>query len=445
MQKCKYNIKEVLKFTLPMVLTSLSMSLMFNVDRIVLVHYSVDSMNAAALAGNFVAMISYIAISVAQIAAIFVGQYNGLGEYKKTGWAPWQMIHLGLLSFLLFLPMATICQYFSIFPEYFRDEGIQYLRILLAFAGFQAISAALSSFFIGRGESFTVIGAVLMVNILNFLLNIYLIFGIKEFFAPLGIVGAGWATAISEMVHTLILLCIFLKENNKKFYNTFDYKFRKELFFNCLKIGLPLSCGKVLSMLAWFVILSFFNYASKDLATVEVFAVNVWVIFIFFADGSSRAIAAISANLIGENNLPAIKKMLKLFLNINLVICIIFSIPLIFCQEIMLWFLKDVDGIIHLYSEFRFIFISMWLIVLTDSIFYLVGGVLNSGGDTRFPVCLELTTLWLGGVAPTAVLYFTGHLTTVRITYVLLVAIGVVNSVVIYWRYKQLKWFTKLV
>jgi MATE family multidrug resistance protein len=436
---------EVLKFTLPLVLTSLSTSLMFNVDRMVLAHYSVDSMNAAALAGNFVSMISYIAVSIAQIATVFVGQYNGLTEYEKIGWAPWQMVYLGLFSFLIFVPLAVICPHLGIFPEYYREEGAQYLQMLLTFAGLHAISAALSSFFIGRGESLIVISVVFAVNILNFLLNVCLIFGIDGFFAPLGIVGSATATIISEMASVLILLRIFLNENNRRLYNTFDNKFRKKIFLNCIRVGLPLSFGKMLSLMGWFVILTLFNYASKDLATIEAFAVNVWVIFIFFADGSGRAIASMSANLIGENDLPAIKKLLRLFLGINIVMCIVFSIPLIFCQSIMLWFMDGVNGVAHLYPEFRFIFTSMWLIVFTDGIFYLIGGVLNSGGDTKFPVCLELTTLWFGGVIPTAVLYITGNLTTVRITYTLLIVIGIINSVAIYWRYKKLKWFTRLV
>jgi MATE family multidrug resistance protein len=428
-----------------MVLTSLSASLMFNVDRMVLAHYSVDSMNAAALAGNFVAMISYIVISIAQIATVFVGQYNGLGEYKKIGWPSWQMVYLGLLSFLAFVLLAMICHHFGIFPEYYREDGTKYLRIIMAFAGLQSISAALSSFFVGRGESFIVIAVVFTANILNFLLNICLIFGIDGFFAPLGIVGAAIATVVSEMISALVLFCMFLNKTNRKLYNTHDNKFRKKLFFDCIKIGLPLSFGKTLSLLAWFVILSLFNYASKDLATIESFAVNVWVIFIFFADGCGRAISSMSANLIGENNLPAIKKLLKLFLGINFIMCIIFSIPLVFYQDSMLWFMDGVEGVAHLYTEFRFIFVSIWMLLFTDGIFYLICGILNSGGDTKFPVYLELATLWLGCVVPTAILYATGNLTTIRITYLLLMATGVINSLVIYWRYKKLKWFTRLI
>ncbi|MDR1551678.1 MAG: hypothetical protein LBS14_03310 [Holosporaceae bacterium] len=447
MRNCKhYGVAKVLKFALPLVLTSLSGNLMFNVDRLMLAHYSVDAMNAAALAGNFTSTMSFAIVSIAQIAAVFVGQYNGLKEYKKAGWAPWQMIYLGLLSFLAFVPLGVFCHHFGIFPDYYRVDGEKYLRIILSFAGIQAIIGALTAFFVGLGRSSLVICAVLSVNVLNFLLNWGLIFGIDGIVSPLGIVGSATATIVSEITHSLLLLGFFLNNQNKTIYNTQDCKFRKNLFLACIKTGLPLSFGKTFSLVAWFIILSVFNYTSKDLATIEAFSINVWVIFIFFADGSGKAISSLSANLIGENDLLSIKKLYRMFFLFNLAACALFSIPLVWYQDMMFWFLDGISNeITHIYPEFRFVFVSMWLTILMDGIFYLTCGVLNSGGDTKFSTCLELVTLWIGVVLPTLAMYATNNLTTVRVTYTLLPITGVINCIVIYRRYCQQKWFTRLV
>jgi MATE family multidrug resistance protein len=447
MQKSKYGMRKVFRFTLPMILTALSMSLMFNVDRLVLAHYSVDSMNAAALAGNFVAMVSFVFICIAQIATIFVGQYNGLEEYHKTGWAPWQMVYLGLASFLIFIPLAVYCHHFHIFPAHYEKEGLEYLRILIAFSGgMQTIASALSAFFIGRGKSFIIICVVFFVNVINFFINILLVFGVNEVIEPMGIKGSATATAIGESLHVLILLSVFLNPKNREKYSTCDNKFRWEVFSSCVKTGFPLSCGKVLSLLGWFIILEIFNRTSKDLATLEAFSISIWIIFIFFAEGGGRALSSMSANLIGENNLPEIRKLLRWFLVMNFALCIIFSIPLVFYQVMMFWFLDGVNGdLSHLRSEFQFLFISMWVMILTDGIYYTVCGVLSSGGDTKFPMYLELSTLWLMGVIPTFLLYATGNLTSIRVTYTLLPISGVINAIVSYRRYTRLKWFNRLV
>jgi MATE family multidrug resistance protein len=446
MQKCRYDVKEVLKFTLPMILTSLSMSLMFNVDRMVLARYSLDSMNAAALAGNFVAMVSFIVICIAQVATVFVGQYNGLGEYRKTGRAPWQMVYLGLISFLIFVPIAVFCRHFNLFPAYYEKEGVEYLQILTAFSGLSAICSALSAFFIGRGQSLIIVFIVLLVNVVNFFADIFLVFGVDNVIEPLGAKGAAIATVVSETVRGAVLLVVFLNRENREKFGTSDNKFRKKIFFDCIKVGFPLSCGKVLSLLGWFILLEIYNLVSKDLATLEGFAISMWIIFMFFAEGGGRAISSMSANLIGENNLPEIKKLLRLFLVANFILCMIFAIPLVFCHDIIFWFLDGVNGdISHLRPEFRFLFVTLWVVIFADGVYYIIGGVLNAGGDTKFPTCLELITLWAGVVVPTIIIYLTGNLTSIRITYTLIPITGIINASVAYRRYKQMKWFNKLV
>lgn len=47
---------------------------MYLIDRMILAYYSIDSMNAAAISGNFVAIFSFIFTSIAGISEIYVEQ-----------------------------------------------------------------------------------------------------------------------------------------------------------------------------------------------------------------------------------------------------------------------------------------------------------------------------------------------------------------------------------
>ncbi|MDR1235696.1 MAG: hypothetical protein LBJ96_01680, partial [Holosporaceae bacterium] len=115
-------------------------------------------------------------------------------------------------------------------------------------------------------------------------------------------------------------------------------------------------------------------------------------------------------------------------------------------HDIIFRFLDGVNGdISHLRSEFRFLFVTLWVVIFADGVFYMICGVLNSGGDTKFPTCLELLTLWGGVILPTIIMYLTGNLTSIRITYTLIPVTGIINAIVAHRRYKQLKWFNKLV
>ena len=112
----------------------------------------------------------------------------------------------------------------------------------------------------------------------------------------------------------------------------------------------------------------------------------------------------------------------------------------------MIHFLDKAEGgIAHLIPDLKFTFISLFLILLTDSIFYLYCGVLTSGGDTKFPTGLDISTLWGLVVIPVAVMYLTNTLTSIRPAYVLIPISGIVNCIVIYMRYKKLLWYKQLV
>jgi len=441
-----YRNNELIKFTLSLILASLSVNLMLVTDRTILGLYSLDSMNASSLGGNFVATVSFIFTSIAQIATVFVGQFNGIKEYDKTARAPWQMIYLGLISFLFFIPVAIFCDCFNLFPEYLEQEGLIYTRILLTFSGFHVISVALSSFFIGRKQSYIVIFTFLIGNIINAILDYVLVFGIKGIFDPMGAKGAAIATVIVGFVFNLIFASVFFNKNNREECNTLDYKFRSSLFWDCLKIGFPISLGKFFNLLGWFCIMTCFINTSKDLATLESFIMGIWMAFIFFADGTSKAISALAANLIGERQLEVIQNLLRKFLTANYILCTVYSIPLVFFPEIMVSFLDKAEGeIYHLIPDIHFTLISLFVILLTDGTFYLYCGVLTSGGDTKFPTYLETATLWGLVVIPVAVMYWTNSLVSIRPAYVLIPISGIINCGIVYIRYKKLLWYKQLV
>lgn len=447
MQNYYYQNKETIKFTLSLILISLSANLMFVTDRAILGLYSIDSMNAVGLGGNFLAMMSFLVTCIAQTATVFVGQYNGKGEYKKTAWASWQMVYLGIFSFAIFIPLAFGCRYLDLFPEYCASEGIAYTEIVFFFEGFYVISTALSTFFIGREKSTIVIIVFILGDIVNAILDYILVLGIPGIIEPQGARGTALATIGVCAVFVLVFFYAFLSKKNREKFGTADFKFRKKLFWDCIKVGLPVSFGKFLNLLGWFLVMNFFTKASRDLATLESFVMSMWMLFIFFADGMSRAISALAANLIGQKNLEAIKKLFWHFIEANAVICALYSIPLVFWQDGTIHVLMQCgEDISHLIPDIKFLLVSLWLILVFDSFNYSLAGLLAAGGDTRFAMILTTCTLYFMVVIPVGVMYYTETLKSIRLAYILIPLTGVVDAAGLYFcRYRKLTWYNQLV
>ena len=127
------SLHGILRVVGPLVLSSMSSSLMVVIDRLILTYYSVDAMNAAAIGGNFVAIFCFSLACIAGITEVFVGQYNGAKNYKKVANPVWQMIYFVLLTIFVLVPIGIYSDKINLFPECYSNDGIPYQKILVYF------------------------------------------------------------------------------------------------------------------------------------------------------------------------------------------------------------------------------------------------------------------------------------------------------------------------
>ena len=320
------------------------------------------------------------------------------------------------------------------------------MKPLLFFGMVPGISSSISAFFIGRGKSLIVIAVFIGSNLVNIAFDILFVFGYKDIVPSMGAAGAAYATILGELFFLTCFGTIFLSKKNRSEFNTSDHHFIPELMKNCIRVGAPISSGKMISQLGWWTMMFCFAHTSRDIATCESFAVILWTLFIVFADGCSRALTALGSNLIGRCQKKQIQNLIRLFLNANFIWLAIFSIPLIFVQGPVLDFAIRVnEDLAGVRADMSYLMTAMWIVFSLDAIYYMICAVLNSGGDTIFPLILESVTLWFGAVIPTFVMYYTGVLTTIRTVYILIPITQMINVAVIIMRYRTGRWFKKLI
>ncbi|GHS95237.1 hypothetical protein AGMMS49949_09490 [Alphaproteobacteria bacterium] len=300
------SLKSILSVTVPMVLTELSSTLMYVTDRFMLAKYSLDAMNAVTTSSILVSIFAFMFIGIAGTAEVYVGQYNGSQQYDKLAAPVWQMIYLSLLSILFFLPLAYFSDILNFLPSYSLKDGVEYQRILLMFGFFPCLNVAFSAFFIGQGKAKVVTYVILVGGVLNVFLDYIFIYVCTPSF---GSKGAAMATLIAEGFQIAFLALLFFRKKSRTLYKTFsNRKFNKELFFGCLKTGTPISLKHFLEICGWCCVQTVMNHVSKECSTVYNFGTNIYALVIFLGQGLSQAMATISANMIGQKDLLAIKK-----------------------------------------------------------------------------------------------------------------------------------------
>jgi len=214
--------REVLIVALPLVVSSLSWTVMTFMDRMFLQQESGTAMAASFSAANLWFALLSLPLGVCMYCATFVSQYFGNDQPSKIGPAVWQGVWAAALFsplVLLAIPLAP-----SLFglarhsPELHRMETL-YFQILCCGAPGLLIAQALSSFYAGQGRTRVMMWVDASAALVNLVLDYLWIFG-KAGFPAMGIAGAGWATVVSFWLKAAVYLFLFLQHEHRLRFGT---------------------------------------------------------------------------------------------------------------------------------------------------------------------------------------------------------------------------------
>jgi len=439
------SVRQLFSVAFPLMIAAFSLHCMLLVDRIVVSHYSAEALASITLAGNVCAIIEVGAIVIASISEVFVGQYNGSKQYDKISSPVWQMIWFALFLLVITIPLGLYGGSFFM-PNAFLKYGEPYYRWCMIFAPLHAVIGALTSFYIGRGKVKFTTFVVIVGNIINIVLDLVLVVGIKDVVPSFGPVGAAYATVVSLSVQSLILFLNFLGKKNRKKFKTNIYEFNKSLFIKCIKIGSPNAIGVMIEIFGWFSILLITAYFKQEYVSMHSMVQTISIFCIFFVDALSKGTSVISSNMIGSRNLKFITKLMYSGFKMHSIYLLILSIPLFFFPNLVInLFFKSTEGYSQYFIEqavwsFRFV----WIFILLDGLFWTGAGILVSGGDTMFLTSMNSTAIWIFSVLPIfiAVKFFDAAPSTLWLlmcTYKLVCLIG------FFIRYRSNKWLKMVV
>jgi len=245
----RVSYRELLHVALPLIITSASFTMLHFCDRMFLSWYSPVSIQAVVPAGILAFTLISFFIALCAITNSFVAQYYGAEEYEDCSRSVAQALFMALLSLpliWLLIPLGFVLLAWSGHaPEVFAQEKT-YLSILMLGGVAAPLTAAVGSFYSGRGKTRVIMVAHLIGNSVNVVLNWFLIFGHGPFPA-MGIKGAAISSLIAGFVAPAILLGLYFSKPNHHMYRTRQMlRFNRPLFLRMLHFGLPAGIHMVL-------------------------------------------------------------------------------------------------------------------------------------------------------------------------------------------------------
>ncbi|MBR5535343.1 MAG: MATE family efflux transporter [Clostridia bacterium] len=364
--------------------------------------------HATAAVGSTVTINWLISSTVSALGVGFLSHLArslGAKEEAKAKRIAMQATLCCLIAGIFFTLVTTLLSPFvpvflQVDPEIHSLTSTYFLILYLPML-FRSATIIFGTLLRASGDSKTPMYAGILTNIINIILNFFLIFpsqvvniaGLSIFIprASLGVIGAALASAISFVIGGLYITVAFF--NHKTISpRKLPFKFDKAILTPCLKTAFPNMLQRFATSLGYVVFASLINSLGQISTAATTVANTVESLFYIPAYGMQTAAATLSGNAAGAGNRKKMKEYTSLILITEFSLMVISGAMLfIFAPNLSSLFSEDTK-VIALSS---FILRMVALSEPFYGVFIIIEGILQGVGETVYPLKINLLGMWI--------------------------------------------------
>ena len=397
--------RQLAMLSVPIFIETLLIMMLGAVDTFMLSRYSDESVAAVGVV-NQIVMLAFLVFEVINLGtSVICSQYLGAG---LKGRIPSVVMVALLTNLLLGLAVSGVL--------YFGDEmilramglnevllpyGTAYMRIVGAFAFFQALSMTLSAALRADNLAIYPMAVTFIVNIVNIFGNYTLMFG-KFGMPALGVEGAAISTATCRGIAMLLLFIVVRRTIVKRIPWDVFVKFPWRELKNLLRVGLPSAGEQVSYSSSQMVITYFINMLGVEALATRTYCVNLIMFAYLFCISIALGGAICIGHLVGHGRTRGAFLLGKLVMRLSIIITASLSLLLAIAGPWVMPLLSSNPEIISLGCTI------LWIDVLLEfgrptNIF--ATNALRAAGDVNYPFYVGVVVMW--SVAVVAA-YFAG-------------------------------------
>ena len=433
--------RTLLPLALPIALQNLLMTSFRLVDTLMIGTLGDVSIAAVGLAGQASFLVELVAFGMASGSAVFIAQFHGAGDIDG--------IHRAFGATLLFgLPFGLVAAVGCFaFPDRVMAlltddpaliaEGARYLTYAcwsyLSLAVFQSMCTTLRS----TEQVRLPVSSSAICAVANAAFNYVFIFGFAGL-APMGVAGAGLATAITSALNPLIIYLASRAQRNiliAPWKKLFDLRGFLGTYWRRV---LPVLCNELL----WSLSIVGLNMVLGRMGTENYAALTVVrtvenIVFVFFV-GICNACNILVGKRIGEGDIEGAKLASRQFLWLVPVFGVVLGALVVALR-------RPVLSLFEMSDAAREAAMVMLLVYAADvsirNVPYLcVVGIFRAGGDTRFGLIGDVAVNY-GLVLPAVLLCGRVLDVSFLLTYVVMLAVDDAGKLILYLpRFRSMKW-----
>ena len=232
--------RELFAIALPMILSAGTQSLMHVIDRVYLTWHSNEAVAATLPAGILFWSLLSLPFGVVSYGNAFVAQYDGAKQPGRAASCVWQTAYFAVAcGIALAIPAfwsASLFQFIG-HKDAVQKLEVEYFSWICLGAVPALLSAALSCFFSGRGQTRLVLAVNGAATFFNAVLDYALIFGWGPI-SPMGMTGAAIATNLANVFASLCFIGLLMRHDARVTYSFWKHwRYDRILMWDLLKFG----------------------------------------------------------------------------------------------------------------------------------------------------------------------------------------------------------------
>lgn len=439
--------RSVWHVALPVTLQTVVMSLLSMTDQVMVGQLGITAVAATGVAAKLNAIVIVVLSGLSSGIAIYAAQFWGQGRPERLppllGYGFMVGIPLAGLMVLLisFWPQHAIALFSA--DSHVQQQGATYVLIVAFSFVPQMVTLLYSALLRATGDARLPLFASLVAVLLNLLFNYLLIFG-HAGCPKLGLSGAAWATLLARSVElAVILLALYWRGHVLAIFHWralcgLTSHVRRGLLFTTMPL--------ILTEGVWVLGESAYAMVYGHMSTLALAAMTMTYplqgLSIGLLCGLSAAASVLVGQRLGADDFRGAISCAHRLLRLGLAASLLVGLLLLAGAGSYVG-LYDASAEVLLQAQWCVWVFALLLWVKVGNMI-IAGGILNSGGDSRFVLVMESLATWLIGVPSAYIMAFWLQL-PIHWVYLVLSLEELVRLAVGYWRLRSRRWMRNLV
>lgn len=384
--------RAIFLLAVPMVIEMSFEALFALVDAFFVSSVGVDAVATVGIIESVMAIIYAVAWGLSTATTALVARRVGEGNAEQAGESTVQSIWLSLILGVIF----------GIFGFVFSEEilqlmgasksvissGINYTRLLFLSSPSIIMLFTLSGALRGAGDASKAMWSLAIANIINMILDAYLIW-----YLEIGVVGAAIATTSGRTIGVLIQLYLLSRKNGNVQLKAKHFRYNSEVISSLIKLGSANTGQFMIPSISWTIIVMILAKFGDNAVAGYTIAIRVIIFTILPAWGLANAAAALVGQHLGAGNPDKAEQSAwrTAYLNMGF-LTLVGIIFYIFSHQIIGAFNNPNPEVVA-------VGIKCLRVICFGYIFFGIGMVLaqslNGAGDTLTPTYINIVSFFL--------------------------------------------------